>query len=69
MMFGQFARNKDKEAKRKKTGVTREKKRLAGCNSMRHIAFLTFVICRRNVRLMKGEEDVGIFAGVQDIAN
>lgn len=68
MMFRQFGHNKNKEAKGKKTGVTKEKK-LAGCDRTRHIAFLTFVICRGNFRMMKGEEDVRIFAGVQDIAN
>ena len=68
-MFGQFGHYKDKEAKRKKTGVTKEKNWLAGWDRTRHIAFLTFVICRRNVGTMKGEEDVCIFAGVQDIAN
>jgi hypothetical protein len=69
MMFGQFGHYKDKEAKREKTGVTKEKRRLAGCDRTRLVAFLTFVICRRNDGTMKGEEDVGIFAGVQDIAN
>ena len=66
-MFEQFGHNKDNGGPReKKTGV---KKRLAGCDWTRHIAFLTFVICRRNVRMMKGEEDVHIFAGIQNIPN
>ena len=69
MMFGQFGHNKDKEAKREKNRGNQRKKGLAGCDRTRHIAFLTFVICRRNVRMMKGEENVRIFVGVQNIAN
>jgi hypothetical protein len=52
----------------KKNRRYQRKIRLAGCDRTRHIAFLTFVI-RRTVRMMKGEEDVRIVVGIQDIPN
>ena len=54
---------------KKKNRRYQRKIRLAGCDRTRHIAFLTFVVCRRSVRMMKGEEDVCIVAGIQDIPN
>ena len=41
---------------------------LAGCDGV-GIAFFNFVICGRNIGMVKGKEKVRIVAGVQDIPN